>query len=116
MPVDRTDDLTEYEFEYEYLLEEAYNEWIADSINKQKVNLSDGSIDRTFSMDPDEYEYIRELAEQGEYVDFEIPKDAPMGKRASEKVLGLDQEEEAPQGEQVPVDLNEIFGANKGHI
>ncbi len=74
------------------------------AVNRTKVNFADGSFQREFSMDKTEYDHIVKMVEDGESVDFEIPKDAPEGKRLSGNALdgvGLD--------EQIPIDLNEMF-------
>lgn len=107
MPVERTDELTEYEYEYEFLQDEAFKQMIKDAMNKAAIQVDENNkgFTREFSMDPDEYNHIAELAEQGEFIDFEIPKDAPMGKKASEAVLGIEKEEDQLE----PVDLDELF-------
>ncbi|UOF90771.1 hypothetical protein LSG31_00365 [Fodinisporobacter ferrooxydans] len=107
--MDKTDELTNYEYEYEWLLEHAYNQILADTRNKQKVSLEDGKLERQFSMDEDEYNHIVELVENDEFIDFEIPKNAPMGKKLSEATLDIEKES-VNSDDLVPVDMNEVFG------
>lgn len=59
-------------------------------------------------MDEDEYNHIVDLANSGEEIDFEIPKDAPSGKKFSEVVNGETFERESSDFE--PVDLSQEFG------
>jgi len=96
--------MTDFEYEYEWLQDQAYKAIQTDVINKQRIDTGDGTMERTFSMDEDEYEHIMALSEQDEFVDFEIPKDAPLGKRASESMLGIEEAKETP------VDLDKLFG------
>lgn len=100
--------MTEYEFEYEYLLEQARRELILDEMNKQsiEVNEQNRSFQRAFRMDEAELDHIKDLNNDGEFIDFEIPKDAPLGKKYSEIILGTADESD----DQIPVDLAQEFG------
>lgn len=108
--VDRTDELTDYEFEYEFLQEIAYKQHMDDMINQRHIDIDsqNNSFERGFSMDEDEYNHIADLAESGEEIDFEIPKDAPTGKKFSEVVNGRASEQEP--SDFIPVDLDQEFG------
>lgn len=108
LSADRTDELTDYEFEYEFLQEIAYRQHMEDLTNKTQINTTDDSFNRTFSMDEDEYNHIAELAQNDEFIDFEIPKDAPMGKKYSESIIG----EVNSSDDFIPVDLSQEFGGD----
>jgi hypothetical protein len=101
VPVERTDELTNYEFEYEWLLEKAFYDIQEDIKNKREIRTSDGSFARNLSTDEDEYQRIIEMIENGEEVDLEIPDEPNEGNPISV----LPKEED-----QVPVDLNRLFG------
>lgn len=73
-------------------------------MNQQAVDWSDGKMVRSFSMDEAEYDWIREQNEKGELIEFDIPEDAPLGKRVSELEFSKEKEQ------QEPVDPKEIFG------
>jgi hypothetical protein len=110
------DEMTEYEFEYEFLLDQARKELIQEAMNKAPIQIdpTNQSFSRSFSMDQDEYEHILELAEKGEYIDFEIPKDAPTGKRISESVLGMEKKSiNIDESDFEVVDLSQEFGGGK---
>lgn len=77
---------------------------IKDYANKTNINVKGNEFSREFSMDEDEYNNIAERAENGEFIDFQIPKNAPIGKRYSEVI------EKKPVDDYEPVDLAQEFG------
>lgn len=101
---DRTDELTDYDFEYEWLLEKAFDDIREEAINKRNINVSDGTFTRGYSLDEDDYKHVLDLAENDEYIDFEIPEDAKEGKRYS-----VAMNDDAGEEDRVPVDLEKIF-------
>jgi hypothetical protein len=105
---DHTDELTDYEFEYEFLQEVAHKRILADFVNNSPISMSDNGFDRQLSMDQDVYDHILEIAEAGEYFDFNIPKDADMGKSISgsnQYINNISDSEDF-----VPVDMAQEFG------
>jgi chitinase len=102
---DRTYELTDYEFEYEFLLEQAFNKTIQEITNSQPINSDDGTFKREFAMDEETYRHILELAENDEYIDFEIPEDAPSARRNGEQNTNVENHDADP------VDLKELFGS-----
>ncbi|WP_156157860.1 hypothetical protein [Gordoniibacillus kamchatkensis] len=106
--MEQTNNLTEYEFEYEFLLSEAHQNWLEEARNMQPLQQDDGKFSRAFSMDKDEYEHIVSLAQQNEFIDFEIPRNAPEGRRMSESALGISPSE----ADFEPVNLEEEFSDN----
>lgn len=102
---DRTFELTDYEFEYEFLLEQAFNRAVQEIVNSQPINSDDGKFERKFSMDEETYQHFLELAETDEYIDFEIPTDHPSGRRIGGQVNRVENLEVEP------VDLEELFGS-----
>lgn len=99
-------EMTDYEFEYEFLQDAAYRQMLNELSNNSKIDTNSNTFDKNFSMDEAEYQHIIDLSEKGEYIDFEIPEDAPMGKRYSETLRETSDSEE----DFVPVDLDQEFG------
>lgn len=101
------DEMTSYEFEYEFLQDSSYKHMLAEFSNNTKIDPNNNTFDKNFTMDEAEYQHILELAENGEYIDFEIPEDAPSGKRYSETLRDVDSEDEF-----IPVDMDQEFGGD----
>lgn len=106
--MDRTDELTDYEFEYEFHQEVAYKKMLDEFINSTPINVSDGGFEKQFSMDDDAYNAILEMSLTGEYVDFNIPKDADMGKVYSSSNRAVNKSDDLE-----PVDMTDLFGGEK---
>jgi hypothetical protein len=75
--------------------------------NTSAIETDDGKFERKFAMSEAEYDHIRDMDENGEFVDFEIPADAPEGKRYSQ----MESVDEDPEDFQ-PVDVEELFGGD----
>lgn len=60
-------------------------------------------------MDDETYHHISDIAETVEYIDFEIPEDAPSGKSMSDNIY----QGKSDDHDRVPVNLDELFNGHK---
>lgn len=111
VPVERTDELTEYEFDYELLLRNEYYEYLKDLRAEDKVSLDGDGFEKEIRTDPELYESIVKRAEAGEFIDFKLPDDSNLPK-LSQRMGG--HQDDSVQSQQpddfVPVKPEEIFG------
>lgn len=76
MPIGETDDLTEYEYEYEMLLQSESHRYIRSLQEPEHIDPNSGTSESEITMDPELYDSIRERAERGEFIDFQLPDDS----------------------------------------
>lgn len=76
MPIGETDDLTEYEYEYEMLLQSEFHRYIQSIREPDNIDPNDGVSESEITMDPELYDSIRDRAERGEFIDFVLPDDS----------------------------------------
>lgn len=103
--------MTEEEFEYEFLQDNAYKQWLEEiEANNNNINVNSNTFGKQFTMDHALYDHIAELNESGVFIDFEISADAPSGRRYSDIVAGRAQD--VSSSDLVPVDMSQ-FGAGE---
>ena len=107
LPVERTEDLTEYEFEYELILRHEYYEYLKDLRSSDSIDMAKGGVDREIRADPEVYEALKKKIEAGEPLDFKLP-DATNLPRMSQILAGR-QQEEAEQPDFEPVRPEDVF-------
>jgi hypothetical protein len=112
---DRMDELTDYEFEYEFLQDAAFKAMLKEFANDTKLDVNSGGFNREFSMDETEYEHIVDISLTDAFLDFEIPEDASEGRRLSDILIGSEGAKEDPD-EFEPVDLSQEFGIGEGDL
>lgn len=112
--IERTEDLTEYEFEYELLLRNEYQEFLKDLRAGDPIDISQGSLDKEIRTDPDIYESLKKKAETGEFIDFKLPDDSHLP-RLSTMRRSKEEQQKLPDDFE-PVKPEEIFGRVFGGV
>lgn len=112
MPVEQTDDLTEYEYEYEMILQSEFHRYVASIREPDSINPQEGVSESEVTMDPELYDSIRERAEKGEFIDFVLPDDSDAPKLSDRNRP----HSETNDGSFEPIDpeavFNKLFGGS----
>lgn len=75
-PIEKFEDLTEYELEYELILRHEHSQFIKDLYSNDDIDISKGSFERDMRTDPRLYAEMKRKIEAGETVDIQLPDDS----------------------------------------
>jgi hypothetical protein len=116
VPVEQTEDLTEYEFEYELILRQEYYEYLKELRQNDPVDMSQGSVNREMRTDPEVYDALKKKIDAGDHLNFTLPDTSNLPKMSEILAMRQGASEQTIQSELEPVNPEEIFSRVLGKV
>lgn len=106
VPIDQTENLTEYEFEYELILKHEYELFLEDLRSGNPIDLSNGNFGRSMRTDPEIYDYYKKKIEDGKPLDIKLPDTSNVPRLSQMKGEKI----EPQKSDLVQVNPEDVFG------